>query len=155
MREWIIPVSHMHLSFIAVHVYLLGELLDDEEEVPDDKMEIISHASANVEAQDLEDEAVRIVARAGHNTRCKASPSVRLKTIHIQHSRYQIGPPTISDSDSHDVAPLYLSIDRSSHLTLTSHTHTHTLSLPPHIVICYLLIHPHVAMDTTDRLASS
>ena len=56
MREWIILVSHMHLSFIAVHVYLLGELLDDEEEVPDDETEIISHASANIEAQDLEDE---------------------------------------------------------------------------------------------------
>ncbi len=69
MREWIIPVSHMHLSFIAVHVYLLGELLDDEEEVLDNEMEIISRASANVEAQDLEDEAVRITARAGHYMR--------------------------------------------------------------------------------------
>ncbi len=90
--------------------------------------------------------------------RCKASPSVGLETIHIWHSRYRIGLPTISDSDSHDVAPLYLSIDRSSHLALTTHTHTHThslsLSLSPHLVICYLLIHPHVAMDTTDRLAS-
>ncbi|KAH9046702.1 hypothetical protein EDB84DRAFT_1558155 [Lactarius hengduanensis] len=46
-----------------------GELLDDEEEVLDDETETISRASANVEAQDLEDEAVRIVARAGHNTR--------------------------------------------------------------------------------------
>ncbi|KAI9437480.1 hypothetical protein H4582DRAFT_2057849 [Lactarius indigo] len=46
-----------------------GELLDDEEEVLDDETEIISRASANVEAQDLEDEAVRIVTRAGHNTR--------------------------------------------------------------------------------------
>ncbi len=67
MREWIIPVSHMHLLLVAVHVYLLGELLDDEEEVPDDETEIISHASANIEAQDLKDKAVRIVARAGHN----------------------------------------------------------------------------------------
>jgi len=62
--------------------------------------------------------------------RCKASPSVGLETIHIWHSCYRIGPPTISDSDSHDVAPLYLSIDRSSHLAFT-HTHTHSLSPPP------------------------
>jgi len=68
--------------------------------------------------------------------RCKASPSIRLETIHIQHSRYWIGPPTISDLDSHNVTPLYLSIDRSSHLTLTSHTHTHSLSLssPHHLL---------------------
>ncbi|KAH9009203.1 hypothetical protein EDB83DRAFT_2531320 [Lactarius deliciosus] len=45
-----------------------GELLDNEDEVLDGEMETISRASANVEAQDLEDEAVRIVARAGHNT---------------------------------------------------------------------------------------
>ena len=42
--------------------------MDNKEEVLDDKMEIISHASANIEVQDLKDEAVRIVARAGHNT---------------------------------------------------------------------------------------
>src|SRR6266702_7231868 len=39
--------------------------------------------------------------------------------------------------------------------SLRTHTHTLSLSPPPHIVICYLLIHPHVAMDAADRLASS
>ncbi len=72
----------------------------------------------------------------GCHLRCKASLSVGLETIHIRHSRYWIGPPTISDSDSHNVAPLYLSIDCSSHLSLTSHTHTLSLSLssPCHLL---------------------
>src|SRR6266702_7441884 len=67
----------------------------------------------------------RVVGR----TRCKASPSVGLETIHIWHSCYWIGPPTILDLDSHNVTPLYLFIDCSSHLALTPHTHTHSLSL--------------------------
>ena len=45
----------------------VGELLDDDELVLDDEMEIALQACfPNREAQDLEDEAVRVVARAGH-----------------------------------------------------------------------------------------
>ncbi len=77
-----------------------------------------------------------LIGRYG-GRRCKASPSVRLETIHIRHSRYRIGLPTISDSDSHNVAPLYLSIDRSSHLAF-AHTHTLSLSLLTLSSVTYL-----------------
>lgn len=74
-REMMISVSHTHLSFVVVYVYIyiLGELLDDDEEAWSDEAEAILRASATdsvgVEAQDLEGEAVRIMARAGHSAR--------------------------------------------------------------------------------------
>lgn len=53
--------------------HFIGELLDDDEQVSDNETEITSRSSragsAIVEAQDLEDEAVRTVARVGHNMR--------------------------------------------------------------------------------------
>jgi hypothetical protein len=73
MREMMISttsVSHTRRSFMATSIHFIGELLDDDEQVPDDETEITSRAGfASVEAQDLEDEAVRIVARAGHDAR--------------------------------------------------------------------------------------
>ena len=51
-----------------VYIYFIGKLLDNDEQVPDDKTEITSHGSfAGIEAQDLEAEAVKFVKRAGHN----------------------------------------------------------------------------------------
>ena len=53
-----------------VYIYFIGELLDDDEQVPDDETEITSRDGfAGIEAQDLEAEAVKFVERAGHNKR--------------------------------------------------------------------------------------
>ncbi len=90
-----------------------------------------------------------------HPSRCKASLSIGPEITHFRHSHYRIGPPAISDSISHNVAPTTSQpqpIDCSL-LPFRPHSaHTDTQTLPLTLRLSLLHSHTLVAsqMDSTN-----
>ncbi len=63
------PGNWYGLPFMAILIYFIGYLMGDDKPLSDDEMDAtLLPGLPNVQVQDLEAEARRVVARARHNT---------------------------------------------------------------------------------------
>jgi len=94
--------------------------------------------------------------------RCKASPSVRLETIHIWHSRYWIGPPAIPSPPTHRLhilAPCVPHIPHHSSITSATlplcHWQRHGLCYSTFTNLCHISARCHVSRRNSAPLRHS